>query len=194
MRSLYPIDTLILAGGQSSRMGSDKATYLIDNVRFIDMILNVSKTVEGATYLVSSLPEHRRIGLPIIEDEVPGQGPLMGLYSGLKKSTTEWTLVLSCDVPFVEAKVLELLCNAIAEDADAVIVAARGERMPLVGVYHQRAAQHFEGVLEQGVRGVQRGLEGLRVEVIRLTGALAESVQNINTENDLKNVIYGGNH
>lgn len=99
----------ILAGGHSSRFGSNKALFAPDGEPLISKAADLLRPLTGEV-LVSASPAHAGtydfLGLEIVEDLHPDSGPLGGLEALLQRCSTPWLLVLTCDMPFVDSDAL----------------------------------------------------------------------------------------
>ena len=99
----------ILAGGHSSRFGSNKALFAPHGEPLISKVADLLRPLTGEV-LVSASPAHARtydfLGLEIVEDLHPDNGPLGGLEALLQRCSTPWLLVLTCDMPFVDSDAL----------------------------------------------------------------------------------------
>lgn len=99
----------ILAGGHSSRFGSNKALFAPDGETLISKAADLLRPLTGEV-LVSASPAHAGtydfLDLEIVEDLHPDSGPLGGLEALLQRCSTPWLLVLTCDMPFVDSDAL----------------------------------------------------------------------------------------
>ena len=116
--------SVILAGGQSRRMGRNKALLRLDPAG-PTLVEGVVAAVagRGPIVLVTNTPEeYAFLGLPMVADapEHPGAGPLAGLYSGLRASTAAYNLTLACDMPRLQPALLDALA-ALPRDYDALV-------------------------------------------------------------------------
>lgn len=102
---------IILAGGKSSRMGSDKGLIELCGKPLISYAISSLSAICDRIIISSSSNSYEAFGFEVIGDEFPGIGPMGGIYSALKKSSTEKNLVLSCDLPFVSAGLLSFILN-----------------------------------------------------------------------------------
>jgi len=112
---MYDVTAAVLAGGGSTRFGSDKALARLpgEDVSFLERVVAVARLIAGEVLIVSpDRPGYQAAGVPILPDQYPGQGPAGGVLTALRAVTTKWLLVLSCDQPFLEARDLELLLAA----------------------------------------------------------------------------------
>jgi molybdopterin-guanine dinucleotide biosynthesis protein A len=144
---------IILAGGRSRRMGVDKSMLPIGGR---PMIEHICQQLRGtfATVLISANDKEKFafLGLDVIPDAVPDQGPLMAVASALKASDRELNLIVSCDVPEIRLAVVRRML-AEADGADAVIpVTNDGKPQPLFAVYRRSARCPMEEALASGAR------------------------------------------
>src|SRR5215207_5776636 len=96
------ISAAILAGGQSRRMGADKSFMLLDGRPIFEHVLTCVRELELPILLVTnSRKKYTAYHLPMTPDVLPGQGSLGGLYTAIWSSTTEFTLCVACDMPFL---------------------------------------------------------------------------------------------
>ncbi|MEO8331070.1 MAG: molybdenum cofactor guanylyltransferase [Gallionella sp.] len=99
---------IILAGGDSQRMGSDKASLLLDGQTLLQRVTVTMRQVFPKVMLSVRQPR-AEIGLPQVCDDPSFAGPLAGLASGLAAADTAWVFAVGCDMPFVVPEVIELL-------------------------------------------------------------------------------------
>ncbi|MBU1487388.1 molybdenum cofactor guanylyltransferase, partial [bacterium] len=94
--------SIILAGGKSSRMGEDKALLRFEGRSLIEWVIAGLKEVGGEIIIVANEPERfKSLGLRAVKDILPDKGPLVGLYSGLLSSFSEYSFVCGTDMPFL---------------------------------------------------------------------------------------------
>src|SRR5581483_8008704 len=89
----------VLTGGRSSRMRPDKALLPFAGRPLADHVAAIVFRACGSATLVGSRAKYAHLGWPVIEDAVPGQGPLSGIHSALVHAAGRWSLVLGCDMP-----------------------------------------------------------------------------------------------
>lgn len=142
------MDGFILAGGKSRRMGINKALLDAGGVPVIRRVAEAMAPVSDRVTLVTAAPgEYGFLGLKIVEDMIPGLGPLGGIYTALRTATTGRCLVLACDLPMIKPQLLQRL---IAETPgyEAVVPRTADQCHPLCAVY----ADSGLGALEAQVR------------------------------------------
>ncbi|RXT07884.1 molybdenum cofactor guanylyltransferase [Ammoniphilus sp. CFH 90114] len=140
---------ILLAGGQSSRMGMNKALLPINGQQNIVRIIEELTRVFPPPILVTNQPEdYETIGLKMIGDKYPGKGPLAGLHAGLMASPYEDNLLVACDMPFASSRLGEFLWSQL-EGYDAVVPVLNGKHHPLFAVYRKSTLPVVEECLEQ---------------------------------------------
>jgi len=161
------VNAFILAGGCSSRMGSDKALLelagqpLLLRAACLFEPLVVSVTVIGDPVRYASL------GLVVVPDDVFALGPLGGIATALRITSAEWNLIVGCDLPYLTTKWLEfLISRALSSRADALLPDSERGPEPLCAMYHARCAPLVNSAIARGVRKVTDGLAGCVVEKI----------------------------
>lgn len=141
---------IILVGGKSSRMGRPKALLPFDGEPLIVHVLR-RLTEMFAEAVVVAAPEQELPELPatIVRDEVAYQGPVSGIYHGLKASSKEICFVTSCDAPFLN---LKLIAHLLAQLSDNDIVVPYWEErfQPLHAVYRTSVAPLLKEQLSRG--------------------------------------------
>jgi molybdopterin-guanine dinucleotide biosynthesis protein A len=106
------VSVAILAGGQSSRMGQNKALLPVGGVPIVERVLGCVRDLSDDLMLIANEPaDYAYLNLPIYPDVLPGRGPLGGLYTALIHAAGGHTLVVSCDQPFLNAGFLRYLLS-----------------------------------------------------------------------------------
>ena len=118
------VSALVLAGGQSRRMGRDKAFLDFDGAPLIARVLARVRQVCTEVIIVANDAEaYGRFGVRVIGDAYPGKGSLNGIISGLQAARAEYALAVACDLPFLNVALLRYLIS-LAPQADVVIARA----------------------------------------------------------------------
>jgi len=116
----------IIAGGKSSRMGTDKSFVALLGKPLIEHIIaRVADLGQDETLLVTNRPaDYAHLSLPMYTDVLPEKGSLGGIYTALHYSGSEYTLVTACDMPFVNPKLLRYMIGLIDSDGGPFDVTA----------------------------------------------------------------------
>ena len=159
---------IILAGGPSSRMGQDKAELRLpppDGPRVISHVINALKqVVSGADILI--VGEGREmLGYPTVPDVLPGHGPLVGLYSGLRETQREWNFVLACDLPLVQPALLHGLLSLASDEYDAVVPRLE-QTHTTCALYRRSIMPALERLLAEDVRRMRDLLPAIRTRYV----------------------------
>jgi molybdopterin-guanine dinucleotide biosynthesis protein A len=176
------ISAIILAGGNSTRMGSDKASLNFLGERFIDRIVSVVSEFYDDIIVVGDRKYDHLANCRQVPDMVKDSGPLAGLCSGLHHSSTERNLVLSCDVPLVTRDILNLLLERDRDEYDVVLPEVNGRLMPLVAFYKQRALLSLEDEVSAGRLKLTDAVMKLNVCKVALQDVMHQQITNINTK------------
>jgi molybdenum cofactor guanylyltransferase len=186
---------LILVGGQSERMGRAKAMLTFRGETFFARTVSLLQGFCRQIIVVSRLEQPRpdTPGIKIINDEVPGLGPLGGLVTGLAASGDDWHLVLACDLPLLKPEILQLLIDNTPGVA-AVVPRALGRLQPLAAAYSQACLTPAREALTVGKRSVTALLDRVPVKlleeaVLRRADEELLSFVNINTEQDYQDLL-----
>ncbi len=129
---------IILAGGQSRRMGTDKALLRLSpgGPRILEMVLAAVKPLAGEVIISTNRPaDYGWTGLPLIEDNYRDCGPLGGLEAGLAASASVINLVVACDMPLLEPALLNFLVKLVPGYQAVVPLNEQGRAEPLCAVY-----------------------------------------------------------
>lgn len=141
---------VILTGGKSSRMGRPKALLPFEGEPLIAHILRGLKKVFAEAVVVAA-PEQELPALPavLVRDEVAYQGPVSGIYHGLKAASHDVCFVTSCDAPFLSLTLISHLISQIG-DADVVVPYWQERFQPLHALYRTSVAPLLKDQLERG--------------------------------------------
>jgi molybdopterin-guanine dinucleotide biosynthesis protein A len=121
-RRFSEVSGFVLAGGASRRMGLDKATLPMGSERLVDRQIRLLRGICRSVSIIGPRNRYADIGIPVYEDDIPGRGPLGGIYTGLRRARTEFSLFLSCDMPFLGTRFLRYLCQqALARRAPVTL-------------------------------------------------------------------------
>ena len=179
----------VLAGGRSSRMGSDKALLPYKDRRLLQFVADTVRQAAGSATIVAPPERYAHLGFPVIPDEVPGEGPLGGIITALAVSGAEWNLILACDMPGISAGFLSYLLDAaVRKQADICLpVSASGLAEPLCAVYRSSSLPALRAAFAAGVRKVTGAFGGLHVAA--LADCEPSRFANMNTPEDWRAVV-----
>jgi molybdopterin-guanine dinucleotide biosynthesis protein A len=138
--SLTKFTVAILAGGRSTRMGTDKALVALNEKSLIEhVIARVSDLGQGETILITNQPGvYAHLGLPMFGDVVRDKGSLGGIYTAITYSQNPYTLALACDLPFVKPDLLRYMLSRLTASGgpfDVIVPRAKGLWQGLHAIY-----------------------------------------------------------
>lgn len=183
---------IILAGGKAGRMaGADKAFLEIDNQPLISLQLRLLRKLFAKIIVVTNSPERYRSlkGVKVISDIVPHQGPLGGIYSGLKASRSLYNFVVACDMPFIGTGLIAYMQKK-SSGYDAVVPKINNRFEPLYSIYSRNCLVPIARLLDKGIFKVNQLFPAIKAKEITEKEvrkfAIGISVfTNINTREDL---------
>jgi molybdopterin-guanine dinucleotide biosynthesis protein A len=182
-----PITTVILAGGQGTRIGGDKGLRCLHERPLIAWVLDAirSQSDEVLVSANSGRDEYAYLGCPIIADQTPGwAGPLAGLQSGLRCARNNSVASVPCDTPFLPTDLLARLYAAINKaSAEAAVAVVEGRRQPTIALYRKNVLPKLDDYLDSGARKVGGWLDTLQVSEVVFDDAAA--FININSSEEL---------
>ena len=156
---------IVLAGGESRRMGCDKATFQLDGQTLLNRVLAIVQPLFPRV-LVSVRQPRPDIDWPQIVDPHDAAGPLAGLYAGLAHASAErtpWIFAVATDMPFVKPALIEHLARR-RDNVQAVIPVVQGHPQALAGFYSATCLETVRAVLAgNGKHSLRSALEQLDV-------------------------------
>jgi molybdopterin-guanine dinucleotide biosynthesis protein A len=185
---------IILAGGDSQRMGRDKASLLLGEQTLLQRVITTMQKI--FPHVIVSVRQLRpEIDLPQVCDEQLNVGPLAGLAACLDRVTTPWAFVVACDMPFVEPAMVELLAKYRAE-YQAVVPVVGGHQQPLAAFYASSCGAVIQGGLTGPDKSLRFVLKQLDVCYVDEDGLLAtdpslRSFFDLDTPQDVANAMKG---
>jgi molybdopterin-guanine dinucleotide biosynthesis protein A len=188
------VSIFVLAGGRSSRMGSDKALLPIGDVNLLQLTLAKAREVAPKTVIVGNRERYAQFG-DVIEDIIPGCGPLSGIHAALSSTGSELNLILSVDMPLMSADFLRwLLQTGAACDELAIVPQAQGRTQPLCSVFRRVAQNEVERALRAGEYKVDRLFSIVPTRLIsasewRAAGFSPDIFRNVNTPPEYEAVV-----
>jgi molybdopterin-guanine dinucleotide biosynthesis protein A len=185
---------VILSGGESSRMGVNKAFIEIQGKRIIDSIVKLLSILFPEVIIVTNTPlDYACINARIVTDIFPQKGSLGGIYTGLFYSSHPYSLVVACDMPFLRREVIEYMTGKIGSN-DVVIPHLSDGYHPLHAIYSRRCLPFMERLIEKDDLRIVNFFKKVRVKEV--SGKELSQVDpdfssfiNINTPEDVRRYL-----
>ena len=198
----FSLAVIILAGGQSSRMGRDKALIVVEGIPLLQRTCAIALQCAPQVFVVTAAMRDYSKIVPdrccVIEEQLlpsdaKPQGPLVGFAQGLAAIETDWVLLLACDLPKLNQAILQGWMLQLTEVDEAIALLPQGEKgwEPLCGFYRTNCLPSLTQFIQQGGRSLQVWLAQEVVQAIQFSDDPDENHQeqamlfNCNTPEDL---------
>ena len=186
---------VVLAGGKSRRMGTDKAGLMLGESTFLEKILGSmegifpERLVAGRSQAMAGPAVYA--DTLFVPDVRKDSGPLGGIYTALLLCKSPWALFVSCDAPLMDREILEKLCNAAEPDGRRIFLVATpsspwGNFPLLVPKTYLRTVRRL---LDSGERSVKSLVAAAMTTVVSLNASEAQKIRSINTPSDYKDLL-----
>ncbi len=182
---------IILAGGQSQRMGQDKSMLPTPNGPLIAHITDqLRPQFREILIAANDSQKYAFLGLPVVPDQIPGQGPLMGILSALEASSHDLNFITGCDIPHMDVAFIRQLLHE-ASDCDLVMPrSGEGRYEPLFAVYRKSVCGPAREILTGGGRKIAMLLDRVRSRIIPMPDA--PWYRNLNTQEEYAQWVEAG--
>jgi molybdopterin-guanine dinucleotide biosynthesis protein A len=172
----------VLVGGQSSRMGRDKARLPVDSRLLVELVAGTVAEAAGTVMLVGNPAAFADLPFECLPDLRPGCGPVAGLEAALASGQAEFNVVVACDMPGIRAADLTRLL-AVCEESHALcafVKDASGRKHPLCAVYRSACLPFVRVALDAGRWRLLDLVEELKAVEVPIDSVLS----NVNTPED----------
>ncbi len=180
------VGIIILAGGKSNRMGTDKGLLVVNNLPVIQYIINTCQKISNDIIIVSNNEDYKQFGYPVIEDKIKNIGPMGGLYAGLLSAKIETNLILSCDVPLVSKSLLMEIITAKSDKNDVIVSKYKKQIHPLIGLYSKLVIPKIEYFIKGNLYKMSKIYSKDRSMVLDLSHFPSKEFLNLNTIKELE--------
>jgi len=185
------IEACILAGGKSSRFGSDKTLHLFKGRPLIEHVLHSIKPLfQTISIIANDTDKYNYLTIPVYPDIIPGLGPLGGIYTALKCSATDYIFVCAADMPFLNQEFIAFMLQ-IPHMYDCIIPCWARNTEPLHAVYSKQCIPHIEKLIKEKKYKISFLFEQVRMryimddELIFYAEDPSELFYNINKQSDI---------
>ena len=190
--NLVAVTAFILAGGKSTRMGTDKAFVTLNGRSLLDRMLDVGRSVTADVRIIGDAQKFSQFA-PTVEDVFQDCGPLGGIHAALRASPSELNLILAVDLPLVSTALLQYLITRAqsASGASATVPHAAGGWQPLCAVYRRGFADAAESALRSGRYKIDELFDVVKTqrieeEELASAGFSPEIFRNLNTREEVE--------
>jgi molybdopterin-guanine dinucleotide biosynthesis protein A len=191
------VSGIVLCGGLSSRMhGRNKGRLRLGERTFLDHLLDTLRPFVSEMILVTRDPSLNapQTGVSVVKDRYEVRSSLTGIEAGLYYCRTPYAFVAACDIPLLQAGMVELLLGECSEGVDVAVPSFNGYFEPLCAVYSRDCLPAIQDLLEQGRLKIINLFDRVRVKQVgeaSLRGADPEllSFINVNTQGDYERAL-----
>ncbi|AMA49045.1 molybdenum cofactor guanylyltransferase [Flavobacterium covae] len=184
------IDGYILAGGRSSRMGTDKGFLLLNNLPFVICIKNALNPICKNIKVITNNLKYKKIGCNIVKDIIKEKGPVGGIYTALHYSQTSYTIIISVDAPLITTDLIKILIrNHIIQNTDITVFINEQTEIPLIGVYNTSLKELFREATINNKLKLREVLKEVKTYKIPISKKFKYQVQNINTKEEYEMIV-----
>jgi len=182
---------VILTGGESKRMGEDKASVVLAGQSLLEHVLAQIEPL-FSDILISVREQRLDIAYPQIIDSTENRGPMVGVRAALETVKTDWVFVIACDMPLVSTGLIQHLAW-LRSQHDAVVPFAFNRPQPLFGFYRKTCLPLMQARMKQGQRSMIRLLDDLDVcllseQQVKKTDPELKSLRSLDSLEDVKEV------
>ena len=180
---------VILAGGKSRRMGSNKAFLKLKGKTFIERQIELLREMFDEIFISANTPsEYKYLNLPVFKDIYPEKGPLGGIYTSLVNSSSFYTFMLACDMPFVESGLIKHL-KGFTKEYDVVVPKSERGLEPLHAFYSKNCIDPIKRELDADNLRIISFFPHVKVKIVELESltspdSFKNSIKNLNTRNE----------
>ena len=185
------VTAFVLAGGKSTRMGTDKALVMFGGRTLLDRALDTVRRISRDAFIAGD-PGKYSVFARCIPDIFPQCGPLGAIHAALISSLTEFNLMLAVDLPFVTTELLQFLIDRARDSATADVTVPRADHglQPLCAVYRRDFVLSAERALKASRYKIDLLFDPVSTQVIeedalRAAGFSPQMFRNLNTPDDL---------
>ncbi|MCS7164216.1 MAG: molybdenum cofactor guanylyltransferase [Thermodesulfovibrio sp.] len=195
LSSKLSLTGVILAGGKSKRMKTNKCLISLNNETLIEILLSKIREIFEEIYIVTNDPElYFHMGIPMLGDIYKFKGPMAGIHVALKNSKYD-VFVFACDMPFIKNSIVYSISERHLKRLNsATVTSYSGKIYPLPGVYSKKTFDEIERLILQDKLSMTKLLNDIGAEIVEVANLDKEGLSfiNINTEEDLENLRKGG--
>lgn len=191
MTQRAPLKGLVLAGGNSQRMGNDKAAMELQGSTLLDRAVSLLRSqLEDVWVAVRPDQAHMAVrnAYPLLEDRMQNIGPAAGILAAHAHAPQAAWLVVACDMPMLDAATLRFLIAGrdSAVDATALVASAAADPEPLCAIYEPVTLANFQAQAGAGMLSPQAWLKQARVRLLVVPDAGA--LLNANTQDEFQRI------
>lgn len=183
MKDETKLTGIIICGGMSSRMGTDKSLLFWNGLKYYEHVNNILKEFCEEIYISCRSVQKANYELPVIADKYEDRGPMAGIVSCLEQLAGHTLLTLPCDMPLLDPEILKKMILLNEGNIDGVFIKdATGRIEPMIGLYNPSIFDNLSAYFHSGQDSLYRFIESaVNVSYLQLKN---DQLTNVNTPED----------
>ena len=187
------ITAVILAGGKSSRFGSNKALAKFKGVPLIERVAEILGTIFSKLIIITNSPiEYSYLNIPLYQDLIEGLGPIGGIYTGLDAIDNDWAFFCACDMPFINEGLVRRIIE-VKNGYDAVVPKVDWKMEPLHALYSKRCLPFIKKLILEEEYQTVKSFKNINVrfveeDEIKQFDPLLKAFLNVNKQDELEKI------
>lgn len=188
------ITAVILAGGKSSRFGSNKALAKFNGTRLIERVTGILGTIFTKLIIITNSPlEYSYLKIPLYQDLIKGLGPIGGIYTGLDSIDNDWAFFCACDMPFINENLIRYIAE-VKNGYDAVVPKVDWKMEPLHALYSKRCLPFIKKLIHEEEYQTVKSFKNINVnfveeDEIKRFDPLLKAFLNVNKQDELEKIV-----
>jgi len=176
------ITGIILCGGKSSRMQTNKALLKLGNKTIVKIILEEMKKVFDVVLIsANECDDFSSLNIPIVKDIQENRGPLSGIYSVLKNSQTAKNFIVTCDLPLINSEMIEYI-SKVDSDKEIIVPTCNGIPQRLFGLYNKSLIEKIEKIFH--LSETDKSIKGSVFDLHQNANVESVEISNLNIYNE----------
>ena len=188
------ITGIILAGGKSSRFGSNKALAKFNGIPLIERVINVLGRIFKKLMIITNSPlEYSYLKIPLYQDLVKDLGPVGGIYTGLDALNDDWAFFCACDMPFINEELIRYIAG-VKDGFDAVVPKVGWKIEPLHALYSKNCLPAMKELIYKKEYQTIKAFNNINVryvdeEEIKICDPQQKTFLNVNKQDELEQIV-----
>ena len=185
------VSVIILTGGQSKRMGTDKGRLEVSESTFFNHVLKLAQQISNQIFIsvgIHNQEHYQNTNAMVVTDVVSNKGPMGGITSILPHITTHWLFVVSVDTPRVTGNMFRKLWD-FKGGYEAVTFSSDNKIHPLIGLYSSNTFTSWNNAFDKDELKITSLVKSFNINVIDADNETAKRLRNINTPQEYKELL-----
>ena len=175
----------ILIGGQSKRFGYPKWKSKIGEKTLLDHIYNVCSLFDN-TFIVGK-KKPAEFNKPFLKDKFDFQAPINGIFSSLEKSNSDWSFIISIDLPLMTPSIIKEIWESGNKSQDVIIPRIKDHLQPVCAFYHKRILPQISNQIEKNELSLHSLINNIKTGYLDMDN-YSKEFSNMNTQEEYNEI------